>query len=113
MQVHVDNLVPGVRYRIHEDGEEDTLGIFVGFNSSHVPVFNQLNISGPDGSRVKVNPTLQLRYPSDDYTFYKSAKTIKEENTRNSLKLALDGIVPGLGNEKFGGRRKQTRRRRV
>jgi hypothetical protein len=105
-----DNLEPGVRYRIHDNGE-DTLGIFVGFNTSHDPVFNQLNISRPDGSRFKLNPTIELSYPSDDYTFFKSAKTIKEENKRKSLGLVLDGIVPGLGKEgkKFGGRTKRAR----
>ena len=111
-EVAPENLVPGVRYRIHDNGE-DTIGIFVWFNTSHDPVFNQLNISRPDGSRFKLNPTIELSYPSNDYTFFKSAKTIKQETNRKSLGLVLDGIVPGLGKEgkKFAGRR--TKRRRV
>jgi hypothetical protein len=113
-EVAPDNLVPGVRYRIHENGEEDSLGIFVGFNASHDPVFNQLNISKPDRSRFKLNPKIELRYPSDHYTFYKSAKTIKEENKRKSLGLVFESLIPGSGkeSEKFGGR-KRTRRRRI
>jgi hypothetical protein len=102
-EIAPENLVPGVRYRIHDNGE-DTIGIFVGFNTSHDPVFNQLNISRPDGSRFKLNPTIELSYPSNDYTFFKSAKTIKNQNY---LKSILNGIVPGLGKEgkKFAGRR--------
>ena len=108
----VRDLIPGVRYRIHENGEEDSLGIFVGFNASHDPVFNQLNISKP-GGRFKLNPKIELRYPFDHYTFYKSAKTIKEENKRKSLGLVFESLIPGSGkeSEKFGGR-KRTRRRR-
>ena len=107
----VRDLIPGVRYRIHENGEEDSLGIFVGFNASHDPVFNQLNVSKP-GGRFKLNPKIELRYPSDHYTFYKSAKTIKEENKRKSLGLVFESLIPGSGkeSEKFGGR---TRRRRI
>jgi hypothetical protein len=118
-EVATDNLVSGVRYRIHENGEQDTLGIFVGFNASHDPVFNQLNISRPDGSRFKLNPTIELSYPSDHYTFYKSAETIKEDNLRQEMiKSILDPLAPGLGKEArnfFGGRRtrKRSRRRRV
>ena len=108
----VRNLVPGVRYRIHEKGEEDSLGIFVGFNASHDPVFNHLNISKPDGSRFKLKPSIELSYPSDHYTFHKSAETIKEENKRKSLGLIFESLIPGSGkeSEKFGGR---TRRRRI
>jgi len=113
-EVHVDELVQGVRYRIHANGEEDTLGTFVVFNANHVPVFNQLNISHLDG-RYKLNPTLELKYPSDHYTFYKSAKTIKDENKRHTLRVALDRLVPGLGDARneFGGKRKTKRRRIV
>lgn len=108
------NLSPGVNYRIHEDGEEDTLGIFVYFNESDDPVFNTLNISLPD-RRLKINPRLEVSYPSNHYTFFKSAETIKREKTQTSLGLVLDGIVPGLGKDgkKFAGRRTRKRSRRV
>ena len=114
-----EDLKLGVQYRINENGEnseKDTLGFFLAFNASDDPVFNKLNISLPN-RRLKLNPDLQIPYPSNHYTFFKSAKTIQEENRQNSIGLVLDEIAPGLGKDgkKFAGRRtrKRSRRRRV
>jgi hypothetical protein len=116
-EVQVADLIPGVIYRIHWNGHNnDMLGTFL-FHHHNRPCFTNVNyqniLFGDPGERPRKIDKHQIAFDPAHHTFYKSGKTINEENKRNSLGLVLDGIVPGLGKDgkKFAGTRRRKRSR--
>lgn len=130
-EVAPDDLIPGVRYRIHRNQDPnhtmDTLGIFIN-HSAYGPRFRDLVLYNRDdhahlAQRYR-NPGPRP-YSRVAHTFYESGETIVQmQNKRQKTKaiemvlngeVGLDGTpgskgLPGLGTE-FVGRGKRTRRK--
>jgi hypothetical protein len=100
-EVHVDDLIPGVRYRIHNDSGNDKVGTFINHNSFG-PIFTEL---------IALYPVIRQPKPgavsARTHTFYKSGDTLqREELLRKTLH-----VVPGLSKYYTGrGRTKRYRR---
>ena len=113
-EVHVDNLVPGVRYRIHNNSGNNKVGTFINHNSFG-PIFTDLIALYPVTRQPKPGAV-----SARTHTFYVSGKTLQRENDeKQAIKRVLNGDVgldgtpgsqklglPGLGTEYVrGGRR--------
>jgi hypothetical protein len=113
-RVEAVNLIPGVQYRIHWNGHNnDVLGTFVEYDKEN-PVFEHVNYATIDEYPPRRITTYKVAFNPSHHTFYESAKTIQKENKQKTLKVVLDGLVPGLGDAKkdyFGGKRKSRRRK--
>ncbi len=100
MQVHVDDLVPGIRYRIHLNGaEKDKVGTFTNHNSFG-PIFTDLIALYPVRRQPKPGAVSRLTH-----TFYVSGDTMQREE---HLRKTLNSIVSGLSKHYTGrGTRKR------
>ena len=101
MQVHVDNLVRGVRYRIHHDSG-DKVGTFINHNSFG-PIFTDLIALYPVSRQPK--PGALKR---QTHTFYVSGDTLQREE---HLRKTLNGLIPG--SSKYYTGRGRTKRSKI
>lgn len=99
-EVHVDDLVPGVRYRIHNDSGNDKVGTFINHNSFG-PIFTDLIALYPVLRKPKTGAVKR-----QTHTFYVSGDSLqREELLRKTL-----NVVPGLSKYYTGrGTRKRYR----
>ena len=100
MKVHVDDLVPGVRYRIHNEAG-NKVGTFI-IHNSFVPIFKDIIALYPASRQPK-----QGAVSRQTHTFYVSGDSLQREE---HLRKTLNGVVPGLS--KYYTRRGRTKRYR-
>lgn len=86
-----DNLVPGVRYRIHRNSDQnytrDTLGTFIDHHPRYGPRFRDLRLYNREG-----HAHLPVRYPNPgprpysriNHTFFESGETIERMQNENN-----------------------------